>query len=106
MSAKRFDPDLLLRKAEERAIGVGIPLPLSRRLDALVEAAEEKSGSRVYRKDLVAALVLAASEDPQALADLVATYRTAKVRDAGLADVPDANVLQLRPPAPGPRRRR
>lgn len=102
---RQIDPDEPLRDAEERPIGVSIPVPLSRRLDALVERAAS-AGPRVYRKDLVAALLLAAPEDPDDLADLVLRFGRAKARDASLSGDQDGTVLELARPKPGRRPRR
>jgi len=95
----------LLWKTEERAIGVSVPVPLSARLDRLVELIEQQ-GHRVYRKDLVAALLLAASEDPAELADLITRYRTAEVSAAAVGGSAGGDVVELSRAKPGPRPRR
>ncbi len=104
--ARREDvnPNRPLRETEERSIGVSVPLPLSRRLDLLVKRAE-RAGARAYRKDIVAALILAAPEEPEELLQLFTRYRTATAADAGLADEPGATVLRLQRPKPGRRPR-
>lgn len=99
-----IDPSKPLREAEERPIGVSVPAPLSKRLDRLV-AATEGAGVRVYRKDLVAALILAAPEDPDELLKLYLRYRRAKASEAGMGDGEDATVLELQRPKPGRRPR-
>jgi hypothetical protein len=95
--AKQADsePDRILCKTEERPIGVSVPVLVSQRLDALVKRAEG-AGHRAYRKDIVAALVLAAPEDPAELAKLVTEYRTAKPEAAQVEGEPRAAVHQLR----------
>jgi hypothetical protein len=102
---ERIDPEELLREAEERQVGVSLPLQISRRLDRLVSLANSE-GLRVFRKDLVAALVLAAEEDPKKLADLVLELGKAKNRDAMAPDERRAEILQFDRPRPGRRPRR
>ena len=60
---------------------------------------------RAYRKDLVAALILAAPENEDELADLVLRYRKAAAEDAALGAGSSGEVLQLRPDKPGRRPR-
>jgi hypothetical protein len=72
----QIDPSRLLQDTEERPIGISLPVPLSKRLDLLVERAE-RAGARAYRKDILAALILAAPEDPEELLDLFSRYRRA-----------------------------
>lgn len=83
------------------AVGVSLPLPVSRRLDLLVECLEDEGG-RAYRKDLVGALILAAPESGQELDELVRRYRRALARDAKVAG-DAAAVLDGRRPRPGRR---
>src|SRR4051812_33335088 len=106
MSAKEheIDPQLPLRKSPERPIGVSIPTPLSKRLDLLVELLDD-AGVRAYRKDLVAALILAAPDTEDELAALFVRYRKALARDAALGSQPSADVLAFRPDKPGRRPR-
>jgi hypothetical protein len=106
MDSKRdIEPGDLLRETVERPIGVTIPAPLSQRLDGLVLRAEE-AGARVYRKDLVAALILAAPETPEELLALFTHYRQARAVDAALADGEAGDVLRLERTKPGRRPRR
>ena len=99
-----IDPQLPLRKAPKRPIGVSVPAPLSKRLDLLVEMLEE-AGHRAYRNDLMAALILSAPEDEDSLAELLIRYRKALAQEAGIATQPSAEVLELRPDKPGRRPR-
>ena len=93
-----------LRECPERPIGVSVPASISARLDALVDLAEE-AGPRLYRKDLVAALILAAPENGEELAELFLQFRRATVDDAAVSDDQLAHVLDLRRRRPGPRPR-
>lgn len=94
-----------LRHAEERAIGVAVPRPLSERLDLLVEVLED-AGHRAYRKDLVAALILEAPESASELEGLLRRYRTAKAGAAAIGPASRDRVLGGRPASPGRRPRR
>jgi hypothetical protein len=98
------DPNRPLHETEERSIGVTVPVVLSQRLDRLVSRAEQ-AGARIIRKDLVAALILAAPEDPEKLHKLFTRYRTAKAADAELSGDQDATILRLQRPKPGRRPR-
>jgi len=100
-----INPDEFLREAEERQVGVSLPIQISRRLDRLIALAEG-GGLRVYRKDLVAALVLAAPEDSGELTELLLEFARAKNRDAMADDARGAEILQLERPKPGRRPRR
>jgi hypothetical protein len=100
----QIDPARLLRDTEERPIGVSLPIPLSRRLDLLVERAE-RAGARAYRKDILAALILAAPESPDELLELFSRYRRATAGEASLAGQPRAAVLKLERSRPGRRLR-
>jgi hypothetical protein len=98
-------PETSLASCPEFRIGVGVPGPLSVRLDALVEFANS-AGANTSRKEVVAAVLLAASSEPQVLAELVRTYRTARVADAMVKDVGEDRFLRPEPAPTGPRPRR
>jgi hypothetical protein len=104
MAKSGVDPDVTLWETEERPIGVSVPLLLSKRLDELVKLAGQ-TGARLYRKDIVAALILAAPEDPEELHQLFLDYRKAKARAAEVGGDTDAEILQLEPQKPGRRPR-
>lgn len=72
-------PDSPLLRAPSRRVGLAVPLALDKRLDALVRAVESDGGS-TSRSELLAALVLAAPEDPDELVQLVAAHRRAQRR--------------------------
>lgn len=95
-----------LIEAEPRALGQRVPEPLQQRLielcDSVYDAGEPR---RPTKADLLAALILAAPEDPQELVALIATYGRATVGDALLARPTDGEVIDFAPRTPGPRRR-
>lgn len=91
-----------LPACRERNGGVSWPLPIHQRLDDLVKRANSR-GAGVNRKILSAALILSATEDPDALLDVVLKFRTSTAGDA-LIDVPaGSNVVSLSRHRPGPR---
>jgi hypothetical protein len=101
----RLRRDAPLQTAPELRIGVGIPAPLSARLDGLVELADQE-GARTSRKEMLAALLLAGPADGTHLADLVRDYRTARVEATIIKNQPEARFLEPDRPPPGPRPRR
>jgi hypothetical protein len=101
----KIRPDAQLQRCPEFQIGVGLPAPLSGRLDGLVERADD-AGAKTSRKELLGALLLAASDDGEKLAELVQRYRKATAGDAQVPDQPEARFLEPDRPAPGPRPRR
>lgn len=100
-----FDLDARLAEQRERNLGVLVPVPLSERLETLTERLYREGHGRVPRKELVAALLHAAAEDPAELAELLRKYRRARVRDAIVGDPPAENVVSFPRRAPGPRAR-
>ena len=100
-----LSPDSRLRDCPERQVALSLVGPISHRLDELVSLLRSEAGRDTTRKELVAALLLAATTDPSALDKLVRSYRLAVVADA-LVDadgVSDGEVLRLPQPRPGPR---
>jgi hypothetical protein len=95
-------PDDSLPEAAAFQISFVIPGPLSARLDALVNRAYE-AGERTNRKELLAALILAAPEGEERLRRLLRRYRTAAVADAFLPGEDPATFLKPSRPR-GPRR--
>ncbi|SRR6266508_5155728 len=96
--------DASLESCKEKPAAVAWPLPIHQRLDDLLELAHQ-AGDRTTRKELAAAIVLAATEDPDALSQMLRRYRRATVRDALVAPGAEANVVSIRHHKPGPRPR-
>ena len=111
MSCRPYDrlvqikPDASLASCAEFQIGVAVPAPLSGLLDTLVELANH-AGANTNRKEILAALLLAASIEAEVLAELVRTYRTARAEDAIVEGADRERFLQPERPPPGPRPRR
>jgi hypothetical protein len=70
-----------LRHEPEKQIALPLPAPLSGRLDALLGLAEE-ANEPTSRKELVAALLLAAPEEGESLRELLRSFRTAAVDES------------------------
>jgi len=98
-------PTTRLRDCPEDQVGLSIPRPLNARLDALVQRVTA-AGENTSRKELLAALLLEASEDPRALAEALRRYRTAEARDVAIPGVPEEEFLEHQEHRPGPRPRR
>jgi hypothetical protein len=99
-----LSPDARIASCEERQITLGLAGPLNERLDRLVELADSE-GARTNRKELIAALVLAAPASGTELADAVITFRKARARDAAV-DEDLGRILLFKRHQPGPRRKR
>src|SRR4051794_5021265 len=100
-----FDVEARLAEQRERNLGVLVPIPLSERVETLTELLYREGYGRVPRKELGAALLYAATEDPDELAGIVTDYRRARVRDALVGGPPSENVVSFPHRRPGPRSR-
>lgn len=97
--------DTPLVDLEERGVGLALSSLISARLDALVKLVEG-DGVRTSRKELVAALLLAAVPDGEELGDLIRAYRKGLARDAFIGPDYSFDHVTLETRRPGPRRRR
>jgi hypothetical protein len=77
-----IDPRDVLQYALAVRLGPTIPEPLHGRLEKLVMHAE-RAGERTTRKELVAALILAAPTSPEDVAGLLQDYRRAPAPETG-----------------------
>lgn len=104
---RSIDCDLDGRLSEQREcnLGVLVPVPLSERVEKLAELLYQEGHGSVSRKELVAALLHTAPDDPDALAAKIKAYRTATVRQAYVGELPEGNVVRFPRRAPGPRAR-
>lgn len=100
----RFDADHVAADTVPKASAIAWPFPVDRRLDQLVELANQ-SGANTRRYELAAALVAAAAPDGDALLRLVIEWRRSRVREVVL-DVPEATKVVDIPRYPPGRRRR
>lgn len=98
-------PNHRLRDCPERQAGMSWPIPIHARLDEMVALARDAAGRDTNRKELVAALLLAASTDPDELDEIIRRYRLANAREALVSPehVEDGKLLRLPQHGPGPR---
>lgn len=94
----QVDPDARLAEVASKQPGLRWPIPIDHRLDRLVGVANH-AGVATSRKELLAALVLAAPTAAEKLRNAVVTFRIATVRQAALgSDVSDVGEYELRKP--------
>ena len=97
--------DARLKSCPEWPAGIDWPIPIDQRLDVLCELADD-AGADTTRKELAAALVLAATEAPSRLKGLVDRYRIASARQAAASAIDEDRVLQIRTRKRGRRSKR
>ena len=102
---RRISADMLLRECPEKRVGLDLPAPISQRLDDLVLLVEA-AGDRTNRKELMASLILDASESGEKLSTVLRAYRQASARAARLDGASDDPTITIRSYGPGPRPRR
>jgi hypothetical protein len=95
--------DLKASTAITKQAGLSWSLPADRRLDQLVEMANE-SGASTRRNELAAATVAAAPNDGELLLQLVLRWRRALVRDVVVDTPQESSAVYL--PRYGPGRRK
>lgn len=101
----KFKPHDRLMEAAPKPLGQRVPEPLHQRLIELCDAVYESGEpSRPTKADMVAALILAAPEDPEALVELLRSYGRARVVDALPSASEQADVIKLTERTSGPRR--
>jgi hypothetical protein len=99
-----IEADRRLDRCEAKGAAISWPIPLDNLLDALVDAADD-AGMKTTRKELAAAIVLAAPREGEVLSKIVTRYRKAKVADV-VPEVPADNVVPFHIRKPGPRPKR
>jgi hypothetical protein len=87
----------------ERPVMLLLPAPISLRIDGLVSEVCEL-GSRVFRRDLIGALIWDRANDPGTLDRDFDTYLRTPVRNVEFDAEPHGAVLKVRRPSAGPRR--
>jgi hypothetical protein len=96
--------DARLKSCKEKAVGVDWPLPINHRLEQLLWRTND-AGENTTRKELLAAIVLAVTEDPDELSKMVRTYRRSTARAALINPPAEGNVVMLPRYKSGPRSR-
>jgi len=102
-SGTQIPLDSSLQKSPERSVGLVLPAVLSDRLDRLVALAEEY-GERTSRREIVAALLLAAEPSGAVLSERIQNYRRAHVSSALIGGTAGETYTIIRS-KPGPRTR-
>jgi hypothetical protein len=99
----RLLPDEFIVESEDRPVNFTWPWAIDQRLDMLVDRVAR--AQKTNRKELIAALVLAAPDDGKMLKEIIETYRDAVVREALPTSEPGEgdNVIVLEAHRPGPR---
>jgi len=95
--------DLKASKTVSKQAGLSWPIPADRRLDQLVELAND-AGAATRRNELAAAIIAATEVEPEALLQLVLRWRRARVADVVLSVTADSEIVYL--PRYGPGRRK
>ena len=99
----RLDANDVAARTVSKAAAVSWPFPVDRRLDQLVDLANQ-AGANTRRHELAAAVVAATPADGEMLLALVIAWRKLRVRDVVL-DVPEpAQVVEIPRYRPGRRR--
>ena len=93
-----------LPRSPDRSVGLVLPVVLSDRLDKLVMIAEQH-GERTSRREVVAALLLAARPSGHTLSQLIHSYRRADVSAALIGTRADDKAFVVPKSKPGPRPR-
>ena len=101
----QIPPQTPLPSCPERSVGLSLPVPITARLDLLVELAEQ-AGERTSRKEIVATCILAAPDGADELVRWLRIDRKSPADSAYTSGARVADVLELRPARPGPRPRR
>jgi hypothetical protein len=74
-------PAARLAASPDEQLNVRIPSVLSDKLDRMIRAIDEHGGGRTARKELIAAMLHATTDDAATLMEILARYRRAKTKD-------------------------
>jgi hypothetical protein len=97
-----IDPDARAVRTPTKAAAIAWPLPVDRRLDQLVERANDV-GARTSRAELAAAIIAQTPPDSDSLLAAVLRWRTATVRSVVLDVAMHDDVVYLPRYRPGRR---
>jgi hypothetical protein len=99
-----FDVDERLSESKDRGLGVDIPVPLHERVEALCELVYDAGYDRPSKRKMVAALLLAATDDPRELDELLRAYDRGRVKDSLVGEPEiEGNVVSFPQRGRGPR---
>jgi hypothetical protein len=99
----KLDANDKAAKSPSKSAAIGWPYPLDRRLDQLVDLANEV-GANTRRNELAAALIAAGPTESADLLKLVLAWRVMRVRDVVLDVGQAAQVIDIPVYRPGRRR--
>jgi hypothetical protein len=99
----RLEAGLKASTAVTKQAGLTWPIPADRRLDQLVELANE-AGAGTRRNELAAAIVAATEADGEVLLHLVLQWRRSRIRDVIINPPLESSVIHF--PRYGPGRRK
>jgi hypothetical protein len=86
--------DLKASTTIAKAAALSWPLPADRRLDQLVELANE-AGAGTRRNEMAAAIIAGQEPDPDVLLGLVLRWRRALVADVVIGSQPEEGIVYL-----------
>ena len=95
--------DLKASKTVPKQAGLTWPIPADRRLDQLVELANE-AGAATRRNELAAAIIAATEAEGEALLQLVLRWRRVRISDVVIDVTAESGIVYL--PRYGPGRRK
>jgi hypothetical protein len=101
----QIPPQTPLPCCPERSVGLSLPVPITARIDLLVELAEQ-AGERTSRKEIVAACILGAPDGADELVRWLRIYRSSPADSVYPSGPKLGEALELQPTRPGPRPRR
>lgn len=94
--------DERLQETRLAALGQRIPEPLHERVNQLCQLVYDGGHERPTKVKMIAALLLAAEPDARKLAEALAAYDRAYVRDVLLGEHKEAEIISLPTRRPGP----
>ena len=100
----QIPPETPLPSCPERSVGLSLPVPITARIDLLVELAE-RAGERTSRKEIVASCILGAPDGAEELVRWLRLYRRSPADSVHPSGRKGGEVLALRAAPPGPRPR-
>lgn len=98
----RLDANEAARQTVPKGAAISWPFPVDRRLDQLVELANE-AGANTRRNELAAAVMAAAPTEAEQLLDLVISWRKLKVHQVVLDVDSAAQIIEIPRYRPGRR---
>jgi hypothetical protein len=98
-----LEADVRASVTVSKQAGLTWPMPADRRLDQLVDIANE-AGASTRRNELAAALIASADPDGEVLLQLVLRWRRSRVRDVILSTQHNQKIVYLPRYKPGRRK--